>query len=179
LTESNINVIIKQWKNVLFWYRKINEIFRKGWLILMKIRNHMVILPESELMVMQIVWDMSRSCSDDYSHITAGAMFEEYPQRIGHLKLTTVLTLITRLINKGCLKAVKSGRANYYIPLIDEKEYKQNAVDDFIETVYNNDTKGLISALLDNNMLTKRDIDDLRAAIIAAAEDNNTDKKND
>lgn len=134
--------------------------------------KNIILLPDSELTVMQLIWDMARDCGGDYSHITAGAMFERYPEKIGHLKLTTVLTLITRLITKGCIRAEKTGRSNFYIPLVAEDEYKRSAAADFVATVYNNDTKGLISALLGDDSLTVRDIDELRARISKVAKEN-------
>lgn len=124
-----------------------------------------LILPDSELQVMHIIWKMEKERNGDCTHITAGAMFEHSPELIGHLKLTTILTLITRLISKGCIKAVKEGRANYYIPQIKESDYKQTAAEDFVATVYKNDTKGLISALLGNDNLTSDDINELRKII--------------
>ena len=124
-----------------------------------------LILPDSELQVMQIIWNMEREQNGNCIPITAGAMFEHSPEVIGHLKLTTVLTLITRLISKGCIKAVKEGRANYYIPLIKESDYRQTAADEFVATVYKNDTKSLISALLGNENLSVDDIKELRKMI--------------
>lgn len=121
---------------------------------------------------MQIIWDMERENGGNCTGITAGAMFEYAPDRIGHLKLTTVLTLITRLISKGCIKAEKAGRANYYIPLIDENEYKQNAASNFVETVYKNDAKSLLSALLGDDKLSLDDIDAIRSMIADKKDDN-------
>lgn len=117
-------------------------------------------LPESELAVMQLIWDMTKS-GGPVAEITAGNMLERYPEQIGHLKLTTVLTLISRLINKGFVKAEKSGRAYCYMPLVDEDGYKQMAAADFVKTVYKNDTRGLISALVTDGNLTAGDIDEL------------------
>lgn len=131
-----------------------------------KKRGNTVILPDSELQIMQIIWDMAHDNNNDYSAITAGAMLEYAPERIGHLKLTTILTLITRLINKGCLSSEKSARANYYIPLITEEEYRQNAASNFVETVYKNDAKSLISALLGDESLSKDDIAEIRSMIL-------------
>lgn len=130
-----------------------------------------LILPESELQIMQIIWTIAKENGNNYEAITAGTMFEHSPEIIGHLKLTTVLTLISRLVAKGCIKAQKTGRANYYIPLIDETQYKQAAAADFVATVYNNDTKGLISALLGGARLTKKDIDDLKKMIEETKDD--------
>lgn len=123
-------------------------------------------LPESELQIMQLIWDMDKKGVKD---IHAGAIMNAYPEQIGHLALTTVLTLITRLQNKGFIRLEKHGRANCAIVLADENEYKRKAAADFVATVYKNNTKGLISALYSDGILSDNDIDELRKEI---AEDN-------
>ena len=80
-------------------------------------------LPESELIVMQLIWDMEKKGVKD---IHAGALLAAYPEQIGHLALTTVLTLITRLQNKGFIRLEKHGRANCAIVLADEDEYNRS-----------------------------------------------------
>ena len=145
----------------------------------MKRKNkNQIILPDSELQIIQIIWNMAKENSNNYEAITAGAMVKHSPEVIGHLKLTTVLTLISRLIAKGCLRAEKTGRAYYYIPLIGETEYKQTAAADFVATVYNNDTKGLISALLGNTHLSEKDIEELKKMIAGVNNDDNDDLHN-
>ena len=133
-----------------------------------KKRCKIIILPDSELQIMQIIWDMVRENGGNYSNVTAGAMLTFAPDRIGHLKLTTVLTLISRLAAKGFVRTEKNGRANCCIPLVAEEDYRQNAADRFVETVYQNDAKSLISALLGNEKLSRSDIDEIRAIISGA-----------
>lgn len=129
----------------------------------MKKKGRITILPESELQVMQTIWDMARNNGGDCSAVTAGAMLEFASAKIGHLKLTTILTMIKRLAEKGFVRTEKSGRANCCIPLVAEEDYKRNAAGRFVETVYKNDTKSLISALLGSSRLTRSDIDEIRA----------------
>lgn len=119
-------------------------------------------LPESELQIMQLIWDMEKQGVKD---IHAGALLAAYPDEIGRLALTTVLTLITRLQNKGFIRLEKHGRANCAIPLADENEYKRKAAADFVATVYHNDPKGLLCALYSDGILSEEDIDELRRDI--------------
>ena len=123
-------------------------------------------LPESELQIMQFIWDMDKMGVKD---IHGGAIKETYSDQIGHLALTTILTLMSRLENKGFITLEKHGRANCAVILADEEEYKRKATADFVRTVYNNNKKGLISALCSDGIITADDIDDLRREI---AEDN-------
>lgn len=141
---------------------------------MMKKKGKIAILPDSELQVMQIIWDMARE-NNDCTTITAGAMLGFAPSQIGHLKLTTILTLINRLVAKGFVRTEKAGRANCCIPLVNEDEYRQNAASNFVETVYKNDTKSLISALLGSEKLSRGDIDEIRTLISRTGTDTDTD----
>ena len=94
-------------------------------------------------------------------------LFVQLHAVLGHLALTTVLTLISRLQLKGFIDLEKHGRANCAIVLADENEYKRRAAKDFVETVYKNNTKGLISALYSDGILSEDDIADLRKEIDA------------
>lgn len=98
--------------------------------------------------------------------IDVGSMMNAYPQEIGHLKLTTVLTLISRLNEKGFISTEKQGRVNYYVPIIPEGDYKRNATAEFIENVHKNSPVSLISALFDMGAINKDDIDEFRKQIL-------------
>ena len=130
--------------------------------MLRKNKKDFIKLPESELQIMQLIWDMDKQGIKD---IHAGAIMNLYPEQVGHLALTTVLTLITRLQNKGFIALEKHGRANCAIVLADENEYKRKAAADFVSTVYKNNTKGLISALYSDGILKEEDIAALREEI--------------
>ena len=125
-------------------------------------------LPDSELKVMQIIWDMYKRSEK----VDAGSMMEAYPDIIGHLKLTTVLTLITRLNEKGFVRTEKQGRINYYIPVVAEEQYKNDAAAEFVENVYKNSPISLMSALFDIGAISKDDIDEFRRQISEKNNDN-------
>ena len=127
-----------------------------------KIDSNFTKLPDSELKVMQIIWDMRKQTEK----VDAGSMIDAYPQVIGHLKLTTVLTLITRLNEKGFIKTEKHGRINYYIPLVAEDQYKNAAAAEFVESVYKSSPISLMSALFDIGVIKKEDIDEFRKQIM-------------
>lgn len=129
--------------------------------------NGFIKLPDSELKVMQIIWDMYK----ENGKVDAGSMINTYPQEIGHLKLTTVLTLISRLNDKGFIRTEKQGRINYYIPLVQEAEYKRGAAAEFVENVYKSSPISLISALFDMGAINREDIDEFRKQILIKDDD--------
>ena len=134
------------------------------------LNGNFIKLPDSELKVMQIIWDMCKKSEK----VDAGSMMEAYPDVIGHLKLTTVLTLITRLGDKGFVKTEKQGRTNYYIPVVPEEQYKKRAAAEFVENVYKSSPISLISALFDIGAINKEDIDEFRRAISEKSNNNNS-----
>lgn len=103
--------------------------------------SNFVKLPDSELEVMQAVWGLFE---DGEKYISAGTIMREYPE-IARLKLTTVLTLLTRLQSKGYILIEKIGRANCCKPLISKNDYLKAATRDFFEKVYLGDSDDLLA----------------------------------
>ena len=100
-------------------------------------------LPESELVVRQGIWALK---AEGEPCVSAGLVMKRFPE-LNRLKLTTVLTLITRLQLKGFISAEKQGRANCYTPLIDETEYKNFIAADFVERVFRGRKADLVAAV--------------------------------
>lgn len=119
-------------------------------------------LPASELAVMQCIWNLQAEGVED---IQASQLKARFPEQVGHFALTTILTLISRLQLKGYVTLEKRKRANSIIPLVDRTDYQRRVTTDFLSTVYNNNKKGLISALCSEGIITKDDLDDLRREI--------------
>ena len=121
-------------------------------------------LPESELQIMQLIWDMDKKGVKD---IHAGALLAAYPDQIGASRADDGSDTHLETPAEGLHRLEKHGRANCAIVLADENEYKRRAAKDFVETVYKNNTKGLISALYSDGILSEDDIADLRKEIDA------------
>ena len=81
-------------------------------------------LPDTELVVMQAIW----SCEPPVSR----AEMQEILKQTHPMAQTTLLTLLTRLSEKGFIKIEKHGRISKYIPLISEREYLANQGKRFI-----------------------------------------------
>ena len=72
-------------------------------------------LPDSELAVMQAVWE----CTPPVSRTALEEkLLPTYP-----MAQTTLLTLLTRLAQKGFLTIEKQGRANFYLPTVTRDAY--------------------------------------------------------
>ena len=126
--------------------------------------DRMIKLPASELEIMQAIWTLDE---EGEKFISASLVMKRFPA-LNRLKLTTVLTLITRLQTKGFIRTEKLGRSNCYTPLITSAEYRRFAYGDFVEKVYRSDRLDLFSALISDEALTGEDLEEIKAMIARA-----------
>lgn len=110
-------------------------------------------LPESELEIMQIIWKNSAPASR--------VDIEQALQETHPLAPTTILTLLTRLCEKGFLSFKKEGRSNLYEPLITEKEYLAAESRSFLDRVFHGSVASFATALCDSGV-TKEELEELR-----------------
>ena len=74
----------------------------------------------------------------------------------------TIITLLSRLVDKGYLKTGKIGRRNQYTALVSENEYRITQTEHFVNKIYEGDVKGLVSALIRTDCLTEGGYEELR-----------------
>ncbi len=110
-------------------------------------------LPDAELEVMQALWSFDQSATR--------AQLEEKLRSTHPMAPTTLLTLLTRLGEKGFVKAEKQGRSSLYTPLIAEKDYLASQSSRFIRKLCGGNLKTFASALCDSG-LSKEDLQQLR-----------------
>lgn len=110
-------------------------------------------LPESELEVMQIIWHENTPVSR--------MTIESSLNKTHPLAPTTILTLLTRLCEKGFLSIQKEGRTNLYEPLITEKEYLAAECRSFLDRLFHGSVAGFATALCDSG-IEKEELEELR-----------------
>ncbi len=113
-------------------------------------------LPDAELEIMQAIWD----CEPPASR----ADIEEIVNRKHPLASTTILTLLSRLVEKGVLRAEKNGRSNLYTPLISRQDYLAAQSRSFVEKLCGGDIHLFATALCDSG-LSKEEIEELRSLL--------------
>lgn len=74
----------------------------------------------------------------------------------------TIITLSSRLISKGFLKTNKIGRRNEYTAIVSEAEYQTAQTQNFLDKIYEGSAKGLVSTLIEKDLLSPNDIEDLK-----------------
>lgn len=110
-------------------------------------------LPDAELEVMQALW----RCEPPASRAdVAAALPREHPMAV-----TTLLTVLTRLGEKGFLRADRDGRRSLYTPLISQADYLAAQSRTFVQKVCGGSLPAFAAALCDSG-LTKEELEQLR-----------------
>ena len=123
--------------------------------------NTIIKLPQSELEIMQAIWLLHE---EGEKFITASLVMKRCPA-LNRLKLTTVLTLITRLQTKGFIETEKLGRSNCYTPISDSADYRKFAYGDFLERVYRGNRLDLATALVSDKDITKEELTAIKSLV--------------
>lgn len=110
-------------------------------------------LPESEFEIMQIIWKETVPVSRK--------IIEEALEKSHPLAPTTILTLLTRLCDRGFLSLEKDGRTNLYMPLISEREYLASESRSFLDRLFGGSVAGFATALCDSG-IGKEELEELR-----------------
>ena len=110
-------------------------------------------LPDAELEVMQAVW----ACKPP----VARADVEEILFQTHPMAMTTLLTLLTRLSDKGFLTIEKVGRRSYYTPCVSQEAYLASQSKSFVDKLCGGSISAFATALCSSG-LTKEELSQLR-----------------
>lgn len=111
-------------------------------------------LPDSELELMLIIWDAKEAVSRIY--------IQEHLERAKGLAPTTILSLLSRLEEKGFLKSEKRGKTNYYHPLVNHEDYINNESKTMLARFFGNSLKSFVVHLNDAKTLDDKQIQELK-----------------
>ena len=111
-------------------------------------------ISESELVLMKIIWKNEGTAL--YSFV-----MDELEKEKNEWKKNTVLTLLSRLIEKKYLKTNKIGRRNEYIALVTEQEYQAMQTYSFLDKIYEGNVKNLVSTLLQQDILSADELKEI------------------
>lgn len=110
---------------------------------------------DSELELMKIVWASGGSAL--YAQI-----MEELGKAGRDWQKNTVVTLLSRLVEKGLLKTSKLGRRNRYTALVSEGDYQAAQTQTLLNKLYAGDARGLVSTLIQRELLSPEDYEELK-----------------
>lgn len=111
-------------------------------------------LGEAELEIMQVIWGAQ-------SPVTSNYILKEL-QGKRKWQLSTLMTSLTRLSDKGFVSCDRSTGNNLYTAIIPEGEYKTGASKHFLEKLYNNSIQNMIATLYGSKAIKNSDVQELR-----------------
>ncbi|WP_170922931.1 hypothetical protein A5821_000374 [Enterococcus sp. 7F3_DIV0205] len=112
-------------------------------------------ISDSELEILRIIWAHN-------GRMMFSEVIEELHAKNFEWKNNTILTFLARLTEKKILEVEKKGRRNEYIALLTEKEYLEQETKEFVGKVYEGEVKGLIATLVENELISDQEMDDLK-----------------
>lgn len=119
-------------------------------------KEHIRRLPDAEQEVMQAIWACTAPVArTDIEEI----LLPEHP-----MAMTTLLTMLTRLAEKGFISIEKQGRRSLYTPLIAQEDYLAAQSKTFFEKLCGRNISTFAAALCDSG-LTREEIAELRSLL--------------
>ena len=117
-------------------------------------------LGDGELEVMQAVWEAREP-------VTASKILEKIQEK-RTWGLSTLMTVLSRLTEKGYLDCDKTTRTNIYSAKIEEKDYKKKETRSFLEKLHKNSISNFVSCLYSGGDISSEEIAELKRFIESA-----------
>lgn len=123
--------------------------------------NGIILLQPSEWVIMEKLWGNSPR--------TVTQLYHELKEDPGWSK-STVNTLLGRMVKKGILFYEEGKRAKLYYPNVERDAAAVTETESLLERVYKGSVGMMLSTLIRNNNLTKKDIRELYEILGEAVE---------
>lgn len=108
-----------------------------------------------ELELMKIIWANGGTAM--YTEIVEGLAAKG-----SSWTKNTIITLLSRLVDKELLKTNKIGRRNKYTAVVTENNYQADQTLAFLNKIFEGNTKGLVSTLIEKELITAAEYEELR-----------------
>lgn len=112
-------------------------------------------LGEAEVEIMQVLWDSTPPVTSNY-------ILKELQGR-RRWQLSTLMTSLSRLENKGFIVCDRATGTNLYSAVITESDYKTKAGKHFLEQLYNNSIQNMVASLYNSKAIKESDLAELRS----------------
>ena len=108
---------------------------------------------EAEFEVMKVIWK--------YAPISTNEVTEKLTQTTDWSP-KTIQTMLKRLVTKKALTYEKQSRVFVYTPLVPETEYIRQESNSFLNKYYNGNIVSMLTSYLEDDKLSKTELDTLR-----------------
>ncbi len=111
-------------------------------------------LSDAEFEVMKVLWTLNPPLSSSQVIFALEDSKAWKPQ--------TILTLLTRLVNKGYVECNKKDNKNFYKPIVIEDDYLKTETSKFINKFHDNSLVGFVNTLYKGNDISEEEITQLK-----------------
>lgn len=113
-------------------------------------------ISDAEMQLLQLLWEDSP--------LGATELAERVPSE-RKWSLTTVKTLLSRLVAKGAVEATPQGRRYCYSPLIAREKVAARQAGGLVDRLFGGRVSPLVAQLAEERELSKEDLDELEALV--------------
>ena len=119
-------------------------------------------LGDAELEIMQIIWAYP-------DPMTSNEILKRLKNRVW--QLSTLMTVLNRLDEKGFLKCDRTLRTNMYSATIKEGEYNKSESEEFLGRLYGSSLRRFVTSFCGANDVSKEELFELRDYLDSFAEE--------
>lgn len=112
-------------------------------------------LPDTEFEIMKAIWENETP--------TTTNMLMEQLGKEKKWKVQTLISLLSRLVERGFLRSEKNEKERKYFPVVMKDDYLKFETESFFERFHENSLVSLINTLYDDKKLKEQDLDELSA----------------
>lgn len=113
-------------------------------------------LTELQIAILRILWDRGESTVQEIHAALTGER---------GLALTTVATLLTRLVKRGVVARLEDGRVHRYAARVSEPQVRQSMVGGLAARLFGGDVTEMVSHLLGGRNVSADDLERIRALV--------------
>jgi len=114
-------------------------------------------LPDAELEIMKIIWEANEPVTSAY--------ISEKLKGKKDWKITSILTFLARLTEKGFVECKREGKITIYRALISEQEYLERESKSMLEKLYNSSLTNFVATLYSSNAISEKELRELQEFI--------------
>lgn len=118
-------------------------------------------LPDAELELMMIIWEAEAPISR--------IEIEEKLDSSRDVVPSTILSLLSRLEERGFVHREKRGKINYYSPLVEKEPYLKETGKNILQKMFGGSLSNFAAALYSGEELSEQDIEELQRFINSKA----------
>lgn len=115
-----------------------------------------ITLGRQQMLIMEELWSRGEATAKE---ISEGVSLKT------PTTLSTVQTLLRKLISKGVVSHVQRGRTFWFQPLVNRDQVERSASQELIEKVFKGSVKGLVAHLLDEDTVSAEELIEIREMI--------------